>query len=173
MPKVFYLAYGSNLHPLRLQERVPSARVVGVIELSGYQLVFHKQSNDDSGKCLLSKTLDILCKIYVVLYEFDISHKAALDEAEGIGNGYDEELMSVTLDGSDYRAYIYMASITHINSALIPYTWYKNLVIAGARFHNFPVDYIESIESVPSREDLNESRQTKNQNLLERMFTYQ
>jgi hypothetical protein len=173
MPKVFYLAYGSNLHPLRLQERVPSASVVGVIELSGYKLVFHKQSNDDSGKCLLSKTLDDLCRVYLVLYEFDMSHKAALDDAEGVGKGYDEELMNVTLDGNDYRAYIYMASISHIDSALIPYAWYKNLVIAGARFHNFPVDYIESIESVSSKEDLNESRRTKNQNLLERMLTYQ
>lgn len=125
MSKVFYLAYGSNLHPLRLQERVPSASVVGVVELSEYKLVFHKRSTDGSGKCLLSKTLDDLSKVYAVLYEFDDSHKSALDNAEGVGNGYYEELISVSLGENDYSAYIYMASTTYIDTALIPYTWYK------------------------------------------------
>ena len=50
---IHYLAYGSNLHPLRLTLRVPSARVIGVVEMPGYMLEFHKRSIDGSGKCLI------------------------------------------------------------------------------------------------------------------------
>lgn len=46
------LAYGSNLHPLRLRKRVSTANLIGIVEMQGYQLAFHKRSTDESGKCL-------------------------------------------------------------------------------------------------------------------------
>ncbi len=40
---IHYFAYGSNLHPVRLIERVPSASLVGVIGISKHRLAFHKK----------------------------------------------------------------------------------------------------------------------------------
>lgn len=57
MPTIHYLAYGSNLHPIRMTERVPSARVLGAIELPDHLLAFNKRSTDGSSKCLLYSQL--------------------------------------------------------------------------------------------------------------------
>lgn len=83
MPTVHYLAYGCNLHPLRLAARVPSARALDVIEMPGALLAFHKRSSDGSGKCLLYTEQGERHKTYGVLYEFDARDKGSLDLLEG------------------------------------------------------------------------------------------
>ncbi|MFM9835766.1 MAG: hypothetical protein ACKVOA_06660 [Methylophilaceae bacterium] len=80
--------------------------------------------------------------------------------------------MTIIFNGQDYDSFIYMASSSHVDATLIPYTWYKNFVIAGARFHKLPIDYISNIESVLSKEDMKESRRLKNEKLLEQMLAY-
>ena len=169
MPNVFYLAYGSNLHPLRLAARVLSARAVGVLEMPGYRLAFYKRSIDGSGKCLIYTEQDQSYKMYGVLYEFDASEKASLDKAEGKGNGYCEQLVRFLLNGETYTSYVYVAQPTHIDPSLVPYHWYKGLVLAGARYHRFPAEYIASIEATPSKSDLNIKRTQENENLLRQM----
>lgn len=166
MPTVFYLAYGSNLHPLRLAARVPSARVVGVVEMPGYLLAFHKRSIDSSGKCLIYNEQGQHHKMYGVLYEFDTREKGALDKAEGKGSGYCEQLVQFPLNGKTYTPYIYIAQSAHIDPILVPYDWYKRLVIAGARYHGFPAEYIASIEATPSKPDMNAQRKQENEDLL-------
>lgn len=39
MPSVYCIAYDSNLHPIRMEERVPSARALGIVELPGLTLL--------------------------------------------------------------------------------------------------------------------------------------
>jgi len=167
--KVQYLAYGSNLHPMRLAARVPSARVIGVVELPGCMLKFHKRSHDDSGKCLLDKAAGSQHMAYGVLYEFDAHEKGALDIAEGRGNGYMDHRVQVRLNGSTHAPFVYEAQSTHIDLKLLPYHWYKHLVVAGARYHGLPADYIASIEAVPSKSDPNLQRAQDNADLLRRM----
>lgn len=169
MPSVYYIAYGSNLHPIRIEERVPSARALGVVELPGLSLAFHKRSIDLSGKCLLYASQGDSDRAYGVLYEFNPAHKTLLDAAEASGKGYFEQQVSAPLGDANYTAYIYMASSSHIDSALMPYHWYKNLVIAGARFHSLPASYIASIEATTSIEDPNVRRRHENEELLDRM----
>lgn len=169
MPTVFYLAYGSNLHPLRLAGRVSTARVVGVVEMPGYRLAFHKRSIDGSGKCLFYEQQGLRQKIYGVLYEVDAREKEALDKAEGMGSGYCEQLVEVPVNGKSRTSYVYAAQSSHIDLNLVPYDWYKRLVIAGAQYHGFPVEYILSIEAIPSKPDLNAIRRQENENLLLQM----
>ncbi len=169
MPIVHYLAYGSNLHPLRLAVRVPSARVVDVVEVPGYLLAFHKRSIDGSGKCLIYVKQGEHHKIYGVLYEFDDREKANLDALEGCGKGYCEQLVQLQLNGETYTPYMYVAQSTHIDSNLVPYHWYKNLVLAGARYHGFPAEYIAAIEATPSKVDTDAKRTQDNENMLRQM----
>jgi hypothetical protein len=48
--RIHYFAYGSNLHPLRLQERVPSAALLGWTHLHGWELRFDKRGRTDGQK---------------------------------------------------------------------------------------------------------------------------
>lgn len=169
MPTVHYLAYGSNLHPLRLAARVPSARVVGVVEMPGNLLAFHKRSIDGSGKCLIYTEQGEHHKMYGVLYEFDAREKGNLDALEGNGKGYCEQLVQFPLNGETYTPYIYVAQSTYIDPSLVPYHWYKNLVLAGARYHGFPAEYIADIEATPSKADTDAKRTQDNENLLRQM----
>jgi hypothetical protein len=167
--KIRYLAYGSNLHPLRLAARVPSARVLGVVELPGHILGFHKRSHDDSGKCLLYPSQDAHALAWGVLYEFDADEKPLLDHAEGRGNGYLDRYIELRFNGTMQTALVYEAQASHIDTALLPYHWYKRLVIAGARHHGFPPDYIAAIEAVASKDDKHHERARENAALLHRM----
>lgn len=169
MPAIHYLAYGSNLHPLRLAARVPSANVLGVVEIPGFLLAFHKRSSDGSGKCLLYTEQGQHHRAYGVLYEFDTRDKAGLDVLEGNGKGYREQLVQFPLNGETYTPYLYVAQPTHIDPTLVPYHWYKNLVLAGARYHNFPANYIASIEATPSKSDPDAKRTREYEDLLRQM----
>lgn len=169
MTIVHYLAYGSNLHPSRLAARVPSARVIGVVEMPGYMLAFHKRSVDGSGKCLLYTEQGTSHKTFGVLYAFDAREKANLDSAEGKGKGYIEQLVQFPLNGQTYTPYIYCAQSTHVDANLVPYHWYKSLVLAGARYHGLPPDYMTAIEATPSKPDPDAKRTQENEKLLRQM----
>jgi len=172
MPLLYYLAYGSNLHPMRMTQRVPSARFIGKVEMRGRQLAFHKHSNDGSGKCLLYSEQGDDQVAHGVLYEINGSEKAALDRAEGVGKGYVEQQFMIPcphLSGPDYIAFSYGAQSTHINPGLVPFDWYKTYVLAGATYHGMPAEYIEAIRATPSKIDLDTERSRKNWECLARM----
>jgi gamma-glutamylcyclotransferase len=166
MPKAYYLAYGSNLHPRQLAERVPSAKAMGVVDLSGYQLAFHKKSTDGSGKCMFYAGQDSNQKMYCVLYELDAGEKVALDTVEGVGAGYSIEQIKVTFAGKGYKPFLFNVEPAFVVPELSPYSWYKKLVLAGAKYHGFPADYIEAIKSVRSIVDRDEMRSSENEELL-------
>lgn len=163
---IHYLAYGSNLHPFRLTQRVPSAKPIGVVPMPGKHLAFHKRSQDRSGKCLFYEPGGAHDIMYGVVYEFDSADKGTLDALEGLGKGYNEELVAFPLNGETYRAYVYVASFTHIDASLAPYDWYKEMVLLGARYHRLPPEYIGKIEAVASVPDADPKRAAKNETIL-------
>ena len=167
MAKTHYIAYGSNLHPLRLAERVPSARAVGVVEMPGHRLAFHKRSVDGSAKGHIYTDEVRHLTAYGVLYEFDVEDKPHLDAAEG--PGYRERIAKYPVNGETYRSFTYIARSTHIAPDLAPYHWYKELVLAGARYHGFPGQYIARIEATPSTGDPDPARAERYDDLLRQM----
>ncbi len=166
---LFYLAYGSNLHRLRLADRVPSAKLVGPVELPGRRIAFHKLSTDGSGKANL---LESGCEEDVAwgaVYQLAPAHVARLDRAEGLGNGYDRSRILVRLGETQYDCFIYSAARSHIDDSLRPYLWYKEFVLAGARYLCLPQCYIDSLARVESIDDPLEDRAASNGDFLERM----
>lgn len=161
---VLSFAYGSNMLAARLQERVPSARLVATACLAGHSLRWHKVSKDGSGKCDAPADDSPDACVWGVVYEIALPEKPKLDEAEGLGNGYEERAVRVeTRDGS-VEAHLYYA--TNIDRAAVPYDWYKALVVAGARQNGLPADYIAVLEAAPSKPDANAQRARKNAALL-------
>ena len=172
MAHLYYLAYGSNLHPLRLRERTPSAEVMGIIDNPGYRISFAKRGRDDSGKCTLHATDNGSDKVYGILYRLSGADKPVLDRYEGLGFGYREEVISAKLDGLNYRAFSYIAQTDYVDRELQPYDWYKQLVVLGARHHRLSATYIAELDRVVSKADRESSRRLENYERVQRILDY-
>jgi len=151
---LLYFAYGSNLHPLRLQRRTPSARLAGLAVLEGHVLRFHKRSDrDGSAKCDAWHTGRAGDRVLGAIYHLHPGEVEILDRFEGVGSGYLREVVEVLADGALRRAFTYRAQASHVDSAARPYDWYREYVLRGARYHGLPAAYLRRIESVAAIPD--------------------
>ncbi|MCI5208758.1 MAG: gamma-glutamylcyclotransferase [Candidatus Electrothrix sp. ATG2] len=169
---MYYFAYGSNLHPHRLIERVPSARLLGTSCLKQFKLVFHKQGIDGSSKCGLLATGNPDDTVHGAIYELEAEHKPALDRFESLHQGYTDKGISLVYQEVEIRCFTYLAQKKYINDSLKPFHWYKNLVAIGAKYQNFPKQYVKMIESVESINDPDPQRRLKHDLLIGRMLEY-
>ncbi len=167
---LFYFAYGSNLHPLRLAERIPSSRFLGIARVLGYRLCFHKCGQDGSAKCNALYTGSTGDELYGAVYRMDTGHKPILDDFEG--QGYQADSFSVVLNKAEYTVFYYAAVDSYINNNLRPYHWYKELVILGAKFHNLPDKYLMQVNAVESAEDTDHTRYHRHIQLIKRIQVF-
>lgn len=163
-----YFAYGSNMLSARLLARCPSAKPLDVARLDGYQLRWHKVSTDGSGKCNIAPDSGEGAHVLGMIYEISSSDKAALDKAEGVGKGYEEESISVAIGECKYQAIAYLATFT--DDTLRPYAWYHAFVLAGAREFDFPDYYLEQIKKTEVRSDPSRERHDKNMAIIPEAF---
>ncbi|MBY5392355.1 RES domain-containing protein [Rhizobium leguminosarum] len=159
---IVYFAYGSNMDTPRLRFRTSGCKVIGVATLVGHELRFHKSSKDGSAKCDASWTGGPTDLVVGVLYNIPMSQKAALDKAEGLGQGYDEATITVmTADAKAVDAVTYLASDEAKDDKIKPYQWYKDFVERGAREHELPEAYIQrfivDVDAVPDPDEKRES----------------
>jgi gamma-glutamylcyclotransferase len=162
-----YFAYGSNMSFQRLQKRVPSARVIGVSSLIGHTLRFHKIGNDGSAKADAFYTENVSDILFGVLYSMGSSDKKWLDEAESLGNGYEEKVVTLLSDsGQSSVGFLYYA--TYINSALRPFSWYVHHILWGATAAGLPDGYVKKINKVQTIEDENRQRDALERSLYPR-----
>jgi cation transport regulator ChaC len=140
---VIYFAYGSNMDTARLRSRVGECTPLGVATLPRYALRFHKRSIDGTAKCNAYFNGGESDHVIGVLFEVPEDRKPDLDKAEGLGKGYHEQVVTVTLaDGSTQAAFVYVADKTHIDDNWKPTAEYRGFVESGAREHGLPEDYI-------------------------------
>lgn len=136
---------------LHAADRAPSARVIGTGYVRGRRLTFAKLSIDGSGKCDIEITGKAEDRVYGVLFEIDNAEKAALDRVEGLGKGYDDEVVRVVTAEGARDAVTYVALMKAPD--LRPYDWYKAFVVAGAVEHGLPDGYVERLQAVESWTD--------------------
>jgi gamma-glutamylcyclotransferase len=169
---IHYFAYGSNLHPLRLIKRVPSARLLGITDLKRHRLTFHKKSIDGSSKCNILKTHNESDIVHGAIYRLDPKHKDALDRFENKGNGYTDSAITLHHQGQQFTCFTYRAQASHIDDDLMPYHWYKNLVVLGAKYLQLPEPYISSLESIQSMDDLDSRRRGESEKLIQEIINF-
>lgn len=157
---MLYAAYGSNLHPVRLVRRTPSAELLGARFVPGWQLTFHKRSPDRSGKCMVTPCGS---GIFVAVYDIDEAEKQVLDEIEGVGNGYRDDRINVPDFG---RCRTYLPQDDWIDTTLRPWDWYRDLVWLGCRYHGFPAAYCDAIASVTAPFDPDSGRRRVNEHII-------
>lgn len=158
-----YLAYGSNLHPLRLRERVPSARLLGTTGVTGWSLLFAKRGQDGSGKCTISAGNE---SVYCAIYEMTREDKERLDDIEGVGKGYRQHVLNVPYFGD---CATYVAERAWVDESLLPFCWYRDLVVAGALLHGFERRYLARIRLLETRADPDPTRRARNERLVQRL----
>ena len=171
MSTLYYFAYGSNLHPVRLQNRVPSARFMGLVAMTGYRLCFHKRHHsDNSGKCNMWLTHQNDDVVHGALFEIQAHEKPLLDQCEGVG--YRCDSLQVSLKDVDYDCFVYIAEDSHIDDNLVPHSWYQDIVLVGAEHHNLPDNYLEQIRRVKCGQDPDAKRHQENIDLIDQMRAY-
>ena len=164
-----YFTYGSNLFTRRLQKRTPSAAFIAVGRLRGYDLRFHKKSQDNkSGKCDACEMDDPSRLIWGVVYEIAAGEIPKLNIAEGLGHGYEKKTVQVECEGGtviDAFTY-YVADGQYIDSDRKPFAWYKEYVVKGAIEHNLPSEYVDAIRAEPDCQDPDEDRRSCHEQFL-------
>jgi len=141
----------------RLKNRVESARVISSGILEKYKLMFHKVSDDGSGKCDAYFTENPADKMYGVVYSIKKDDLARLDSYEGLGYGYEKkDVVIKILNDEEIKVLTYIA--TDIEAGLKPYGWYKYHVLHGAVENVLPPDYISFIDSFRSKADPKKGR---------------
>ena len=153
-----YFSYGSNMSIRRLRVRVPSASRLGVGVLRSHELKFHKVSSyDGSAKCDALATGNPDHLVYGVVNRIPEDEKPHLDQAEGLGFGYEQKNVLIEMaNGAAVPAFCYCA--TAIDPGLKPFDWYKEHVLMGARENSLPEAYMLGIEAVESVPDGNQLR---------------
>jgi gamma-glutamylcyclotransferase len=154
-----YAAYGSNLHPVRLTARTPSATLLGTGRIDGMSLRFHKRGMDGSAKCNIVAGHD---QIHVAVFEIESADARRLDAFEG--PGYRAETIRIADFGD---CFVYLAHDTHVDDTLTPYTWYRDLVVAGCDYLRFPRSYTDIIAAVPAEHDPDAGRHGKHAELID------
>jgi hypothetical protein len=148
-----YFAYGSNLHPKRFKERVPSGEFLALAALTRHALRFHKRGQDGSGKCNALFTGNPTDRIIGAIYEMAPGEKPGLDLAEGLGKGYNLRLQRLWAGDTVHKVFFYQADLGFIDDTLKPFTWYKDLVVNGCHAHGLPLSYIRPIENIEAIHD--------------------
>ncbi len=156
-----YAAYGSNLHPLRLAERTPSAVPEGSAAVPGWELAFNKRGADGSGKCTLRRGA---AGIWVAVYSLSASDALRLDGVEG--SGYERAELEVPGYGA---CFTYLGHADYLDDRLQPYDWYRDLVLAGGRHHGFPARYLATLERLRCAADDDAVRRDRHAALLARL----
>lgn len=162
---MLYFAYGSNMSTPRLRRRVASATPLGVARVEGWELVFGKRSVDGSAKCTLLPNAGEV--VHGVLFEIDGRDKQALDEAEG--PGYDQCRIMAASNGALLESFSYVVKHGWFERALRPYTWYLDLVLAGAREHGLPEEFVGGFLAVEGVPDPDPTRDARNREILDRL----
>lgn len=153
---MLYFAYGSNMLRERIchPNRVPGARWLQTGYVIGRKLAFHKRSKDGSGKCDIPLSGRSTDRVYGVVYEVPEEQMGALDAVEALGHGYCRTTIEVlSEDLSPLTADVYLGDPPYLDPALSPYTWYKDLVLCGARQNGFSQQLLNAIADVPALDD--------------------
>ncbi len=143
---IYYFTYGSNMLSERMNERIPVAKLAGKACLQNWKLVWDKISKDDSAKANLKA--EVGCAVWGVIYCLSEQEMKLLDKIEG---GYQRTEVVIQLHGESCSAITFVSEKR--DPHLLPYDWYKELVLKGAREHSLPLAYIDEIAGIESKPD--------------------
>lgn len=107
--ETLYLAYGSNMNQTQMALRCPTARVVGISQLKGYELLF-RGSRKGAVATVEPKEGSM---VPVLLWKIHKADEEALDRYEGYPRLYEKQMLQIELDGKEISAMGYVMTPGH------------------------------------------------------------
>ncbi len=143
-----YFAYGSNMHPVQMQERCPSADFKGICELKGFRLIFNRKGSHRQGAVASVEPGDPQEDLVMgVLWEIPSEDLARMDSIE---NPIEKPLAYVRVavpvacqDQASKYAWIYMAFPDGL--MLEPDPEYLDIILDGAIKVGLPESYRKAL----------------------------
>ena len=133
------------MHAERMRSRIPGAVSRGRARLAGQRLVFNKRGRDGSAKANLVADPD--GAVWGVVWEIEPCALAELDPHEA---GYRRvPALAEADDGARLEVEVYVS--TRWTSDPLPFDWYLEHVLRGARGHGLPEEYVSWLEAHPRR----------------------
>jgi gamma-glutamylcyclotransferase (GGCT)/AIG2-like uncharacterized protein YtfP len=144
----WYFAYGSNLNIEQKETRTGRIRESHVSQLRGYRLVFNKTGS--RGSVFANIIPDDSAAVWGVVYLCNSDAVADMDCFEGVAGGHYVHLPVVveSLSGEKREALAYVAGKDFICEPGKPSLKYLNTILAGARHHGLPAEYIAHIDGL-------------------------
>ncbi len=104
MKKIYYIAYGSNLHIGQMAHRCPTATIVGTSELINWRLMFKgsKSGNYATIEPCIGESVPVL------IWELSESDERSLDRYEGFPVFYFKQTIPVFVNGREIEAMAYL-----------------------------------------------------------------
>jgi gamma-glutamylcyclotransferase (GGCT)/AIG2-like uncharacterized protein YtfP len=157
----YFFAYGSSMNPVTLITRVRSCVAVGMGRLAGHSLTFSRCTGHDglkSAQANAIETGDVRDEIVGVVYRVALKDSHALDECEGVQNGYRSVTGKVEQEGKNVEARFYRTDDQSADDSLSPYDWYLALLSSGARIHGLPMTYQRQLRRIETIADSDKDR---------------
>lgn len=147
MTKKLYIAYGSNMDIEQMAFRCPSAKLIGISEISGYELLFKGSKSGSYATIEKNKN----SKVPVLVWEITELEERNLDCYEGYPSFYYKKNIILPIDGKSREAMAYIMDEKRLYGQP-RYNYYKVLEDAYTKF-GFDLDILEkALEVSISRE---------------------
>ena len=134
--RAYYFAYGSNMLPKRLLERIDKYHMGFKAEFPNHRFIYNKKSIDGTAKANVEP--DDSMEVCGVCFEVDEGDLETLKKYEG---GYDQRNIEVTDENENIvKAVTYVSA--SVDNSLGASTEYKSIVVNGARHWDLDEKYI-------------------------------
>lgn len=161
VPEILYIAYGSNLNLSQMEQRCPTARVIGTSEIKDYELVFR------GSRYSAVATIEPCegSNVPILLWGIQPEDEKSLDRYEGYPNSYEKENMEIVLNSSTVSAMVYVMTPGH--ELGIPSERYKISIEEGYMDAGFDTDILQNaIDKTVSRIENNMEEKAEQGNLF-------
>ena len=148
-----YFAFGSNMDIAQMMERCPATRIVGPAELRDHELAFPHYSG--ARRCAVAGYRPAPGKsVWGVVYDARDDELLYLDTFEGFrfgrpraDNAYNRVEIEVLGNGAPLACMTYEATAHEAPGFTSRH--YLGQLVAGARHHGLPADYVAFLEGFP------------------------
>lgn len=148
----YYFAYGSNMNPVRVEQRNMSFHSAESGSLQDYALRFNKRSVKYPGAASANVVATEHAITEGVVYRLiDPGQIETMDPYEGYPRRYNRVALPIKVDSGMVDAWVYIANDEYITEGLLPARWYLEHLLAGEAY--LTADYhcvLQQIHCMPN-----------------------
>jgi hypothetical protein len=141
---MWYFAYGANMDPRHMHDRVPGARVLGPARLAGFRLVFRVYSTEwEGGAANLELAEDD--HVWGVLWDVPDEEARGLDAFQGHPTFFRRE--DIVVEGPEGEQVASTFRVAHQEGAYVrPTDVYLNRLYSAIRIQGLPPEALEIVD---------------------------